>query len=88
MKGPLSDTNRAELEFLRAELTTGLTLARIALDAQDEEKIERNRVNARKAYDSILHFMPRSFVPTAEWEEIKSKLAQLRDELKLLGEKL
>jgi len=86
MKDPRADTGRAELEFLRAELTTGLTLSRIALDAKDEGKVDRNRVNARKAYDSVLHYMPKTFLPTPEWEEIKSRLAQLKAELKLLGE--
>ena len=47
--------DQAGIDFIRAELKTGSTLAHIALNS-DGEKRERNRVNARKAYDSILHF--------------------------------
>ena len=77
--------NAAEIEFLRAELLTGLTLSKIARSS-DGDKRERNRVNARKAYDSILRFMPKSDLLGEELDEIKSKLELLRAELRLLGE--
>jgi len=76
----------AEIEFLRAELLTGLTLSKIAREARHEEKRNRNRLNARKAYDSILHFMQKANVGSEELNDIRSKLEQLRSELRLLGE--
>ena len=78
--------NAAEIEFLRTELATGLTLCKIAREASHEDKRERNRLNARKAYDSILHFMPKADIVSEEWNDIRSRLEQLRSELRLLGE--
>jgi hypothetical protein len=81
-------TNGGEVEFLRAELDTGFTLARIALHATHEDKTNRNRRNARKAYDSLLHFIPRATLAPEEADEIKSKLETLRSKLLELGEEI
>ena len=78
----------AEIEFLRAELLTGLTLTKIAREAKYEDKRERNRLNARKAYDSILRFMPKTDMGNEELNDIRSRLEQLRSELRLLGEQV
>ena len=48
---------RAQTDFLKAELETGLTFATIAEQASDEGKINRNRDNARKAYLSARRFI-------------------------------
>lgn len=80
--------NEAEVESLRAELDTGLTMAQIALDASHAEKTERNRTNARKAYDSLLHFIPRTQLEPEIADEIDVKLEQLRLKLHELGEVL
>jgi hypothetical protein len=47
------DPTFAEVHFLRSELLTGLTLTKLALEARHRDKSDRNRANARKAYDSI-----------------------------------
>ena len=78
----------AEIEFLRAELLTGLTLTKIAREAKYEDKRKRNRLNARKAYDSILRFMPKTDMGNEELNDIRSRLEQLRSELRLLGEQV
>ena len=84
---PDSDSSvAAELQFLHAELLTGLTLSGIALEAKRKHKIDRNRINARKAYDSVLRFMPSTIMLDSECEEVKLKLAKLKAELLLLGE--
>ncbi|HKR85113.1 MAG TPA: hypothetical protein VJS37_13230, partial [Terriglobales bacterium] len=54
----LVNTAVAETQFLRTELLAGLNFSKIARDSKDELKIERNRANARKAYDALLHFIP------------------------------
>ena len=82
---PLPDTRRSGIDFLRTEIRTGLTFSRIALDAR-EDKRDRNRVNARKAYDAIVHFMHGSALDADEAKEIKRGLAQLKSELVKLGE--
>jgi hypothetical protein len=51
-------TTAAETQFLRTELLAGLNFSKIALEGEDESKIERNRANARKAYDALLRFIP------------------------------
>ena len=79
---------QAGLDFIRAELHTGFTLSRIALDASEGRKRDRNRVNARKAYDALLHFRPTVMFSDAELTEVKESLAKLRSDLQLLGEEV
>lgn len=43
-------------EFIRTELETAITFASVALDSGTEQKRQRNRKNARKAYDTALRF--------------------------------
>ena len=85
-KKPFNNTSGAQVEFLRAELDTGLTLAAIALQAAHKGKTNRNRTNARKAYDSILRFFPRAQLSPGETDEIKSGVEVLRSKLLELGE--
>ena len=82
------EPNAADIEFLRTELLTGLTLSKIALASTHADKTERNRVNARKAYDAVLHFMPRVILTEDEAREINDKLALLKTELQRLGEEI
>lgn len=77
---------RVEFEFLRTELHTGLTTARIAATATRAEKKQRNRVMARKAYDTALHFMGKSEISDDEAAALKDELEELRSALRELGE--
>jgi hypothetical protein len=86
LKAP--DPIPAEVEFLRTEVRTGLTLSAIALRGGDKSRVGRNRVNARKAYDALLHFIPKVPLTNEEAGEINVKLAELKSELRLLGEDL
>jgi hypothetical protein len=81
-----SDINLTELGFLRAELAVCLSHTKIARGAKRRDAIEQNRTNARKAYDAVLRFMPKVTLTPADETEIKTKLAELRSKLKLLGE--
>jgi len=76
----------AEMTFLRAELLAGLTRAKIAQNTNDEHKRQRNRVEARKAYDAILRFLPQTSVSSEEKEQIDSQIAELKFVLASLGE--
>lgn len=78
--------DRYAMAFLNAELNTGLTLSRVAMGTRSQEKRDRNRVNARKAYDSILHYLPGSHLTTSEADDFELKLHELRSVLKSLGE--
>ena len=75
-----------EMEFLRAELFAGMTRARIAQSTTDEHKRQRNREEARKAYDAVLHFLPQTPGPQEERAQIDSKIAELKFVLRSLGE--
>ena len=83
---PFNNAFGAKVEFLRAELDTGLTLATIALHPAHEDKTSRNRTNARTAYDSVPRFIPRAQLTPKETDEIKSALEVLRSKLRELGE--
>jgi len=80
--------NNGELEFLRAEALTGLTFSRIALGSHYQDKKDRNRINARKAYDCLLRFMPRDDATSEVLRGIKAKIAELKSLLQQLGEEV
>ena len=80
------DNQQREFDFLHAELLTGLTFSAIALTATYPGKKKRNTVNARKAYDAVLRFLPGSGLAPDQEAEIKIRLEELRGELQLLGE--
>jgi hypothetical protein len=83
-----NDYHQSGFQFINAELDTGLTFLRIALGAKGRNKIERNRMNARKAYDSALHFLPSTSLSAEEARMIKEKIASLESGLVKLGEVL
>jgi hypothetical protein len=83
-----NDFHQSGFQFVNAELDTGLTFARIALGAKGPNKVERNRMNARKAYDSALHFLPSTSLSTDEAGAIKEKISVLEAALTKLGEVL
>lgn len=87
-KPKVTDPTVLEIGFLRTELQVGLTLSRLAVDAHHLDKAQRNRANARKAYDSVVHFMTRVSCTPDEAIEIKSKLSELKSALHGLGEKI
>jgi nucleoside phosphorylase len=74
------------LGFLRTELETGLTLARIARTAKQADKRNRNLLNARKAYEAVLRFMTGVILTTNQSRELKNELERLKKELRTLGE--
>jgi len=84
----MPDAGETGVEFLRTELRTGLTMARIALEAQSWNRVNRNRVNARKAYDTALRFVAKTPLKDEEAEEIRGMITRLKLALVELGEKL
>jgi len=81
------DYHQSGLSFVNAELDTGMTFARIALGAKGRTKIERNRMNARKAYDSALHFLANTSLNAEESRRFKEKFDALKTSLEKLGER-
>jgi hypothetical protein len=80
------DNRPPEFDFLRTEILTGFTFYRIALHSTDPLKKSRNQVNARKAYDSVLHFLPLSKLTSDEAAEMESQMKHLKVSLEALGE--
>jgi hypothetical protein len=85
-RGFISGSGGAGTGFLRAELFAGMTRANIAQTTSDEDKKDRNRREARKAYDAILRFLPQTFLSEEEKEQIDSRLADLKFMLLSVGE--
>ena len=63
-------------------------MARIALEAQSRKKLDRNRANARKAYDTALRFFVKTPLTDEEAEEIRGMITRLKLALAELGEEL
>lgn len=78
----------AGTEFLRSELLAGITRAKIAQSTLDASKKQRNRLEARKAYDAILRFLPQTLLSQEEKEQIDSKLTELKSALRSIGEEV
>jgi len=84
----MQNLENGEIEFLRAEALTGLTFSKIALGSRHPEKTDRNRAKARKAYDTLLRFMPQHNATSEAWVEIRVKVAELKSNLQQLGEEV
>ena len=83
---PISNSDRLGLEYLISDMDLALTFLQIAATSSDRETRERNRKNARKAYETVLHFLPRLDPTAEERQTIEEKLAALRTRLQALGE--
>ena len=79
--------DRAGLIFLQTELKTGLLLTDIALDANEEYRITRNRENARRAYGSVRKFMSRVPVSGEDSSALQQKLQELERRLRTLDDR-
>jgi hypothetical protein len=54
--------------------------------SDSEDKKSRNRKNARKAYDSVLHLLAKATLTPSVRTEIDNRLAVLKSDLQSLGE--
>lgn len=79
-----NETAAAQLSFLETELKTGLTFARMASTAKNPDKISRNLMNARKAYDAITGYLANFPQQTPETEGIRQKLKALHEMIESL----
>jgi len=71
------------LGFVLTELETATAFADIALMSDDVHKTLRNRLNARKAYDTALRFT--RLLPDDDSGRIADKLDPLKSKLVELG---
>ncbi|HYL95676.1 MAG TPA: hypothetical protein VET69_07725 [Terriglobales bacterium] len=79
-----NETAAAQLSFLDTELKTGMTFARLALKARDANKVARNLVNARKAYDTIIAYLADLPAETPGLDGIQERLKTLQQMIQSL----
>jgi hypothetical protein len=82
---PTEIPNEAGLSFVLVELDLRATFCELALSTRDYKNKERNTCNARKAYDSAIHFLQRLSPDSAEQTLINEKFSRLNRLLKRLG---
>jgi hypothetical protein len=81
-----SELNDRKVDLIKSDLQTASTFVTIAEDADnDSPKRSRNRKNARKGHDTVLHFLESAMVSDAERSE--ANLRKLKRRLIALGEK-
>jgi hypothetical protein len=73
-----------KITFMTIDLDAALTLARIAADATDARKRNRNTANARRALDTVEKLFKQSDLPDNERRFIKGKMAEVRAALRQL----
>ena len=78
--------NRLKVDLIKTDLNVAITFTEIATESTNEETKHRNRGNARKAYDSVLHFLSTAILTPIDEKEITTKLALLKSALMKLGE--
>ncbi len=81
-----ADFNRAKVNFIMTDLDVAITFAKIARESTDQEKVIRNRQNARKGYDAVVHFLSTASLTPMGQKTIKEKLEWLKSALSSLGE--
>lgn len=83
-----NEFSRTGLDFLRAEVTLGITFARAALCAgMGSEKRLRNTLQARRAYDTVMRLGPKKLLGAQEADQFNNDLGRLKDALVNLGER-
>ena len=72
--------------FMWLELETGRQFAKLAQASKHGSTADRRRQAARKAYDTLQHFLSRKTLPKSELKEFHEELREFRRELEQLGE--
>lgn len=81
----IENSNRIGVDFLRADLDTGLTFLKIACTTTYPDGRARNFAKALLAYRTVLRFLPRVTPSPDEQLEIRAKLEELRLRLEGAG---
>lgn len=85
--GTLPRTEEVGATFLITDLDLAMTLTRIAGDAAEgSEKRNRNKANARRAYDSVSQISDHALLASDHRMIVEEKLVELRSALQQLGE--
>lgn len=83
------DLHRQGAKFLFADIETGLAFCEIAASSDRDKKTrQRNRGNARKAYDTVLKLSEKLALTSEEKIVFDEKIVALKRALQALGEVL
>ena len=77
--------NQASAEFLKIDIQTALTFAKIARQTFDNTRKDRSTSAAKKAYDTILRLAKKIDLSKNDQRLVTEGLALLRSELQALG---
>jgi hypothetical protein len=80
--------NRTSVDFLKLDVETALTFTSNALSTDNEEKKQRNRKAARKAYDTVLRLAKKVELTNSEKRFLNRGLQKLKEDLATLGEEV
>ena len=83
-----SRTNKLRAHFLLIDSEIGLTFARIASGASNQEKRRRTAQTARTAYDTIMRLRKHTNLDEAERKKLDDNVQRLKSELQRLGQKV
>jgi len=78
--------NRASTDFLKIDLETALTFVKAAQQTNNEFRKRRNRLAARKAYETIMKLISKVRLTTEDGLRMKEGLYRLKTALEELGE--
>lgn len=82
-----AEMNRTKIDLIKTDLEASMTFATIARESSDTEKTLRNRRNARKGYDSIMHFAATASLTPEDEKQVNEKLGRLKTALVALGDR-
>ena len=79
--------NAAHIEFLLRDLDVAMTLIYVATTNRIEETAQRNRQNARDAYDLVVGQLSKVKLNASQQHSLDEKLAILKMRLNAVGQK-
>lgn len=82
----MEQLNAYKVELIRANLETALSFARLALQSEDQDEMNRHRQNACDSYEEALHSLRTTTLTHIEFESIRTKMAHLESVFMELGE--
>jgi hypothetical protein len=81
----LQEAQRIGVQFLLADLATGMTFLDLSEVTRLEESRSRNRRNARCVYDTVMRLLPRICPSDCESAALSDRLAELKRRLIAIG---
>ena len=81
----VDQSHRVAVQFLLADITVALTFLDVADTTHSQDTRDRNRQNARSAYDTVLRLLPNVNATDEERIALQSKMERLKGRLLASG---